>query len=167
MSRRTRFAILALGILTMGLARANAQEPAPVVRDVTQRSGLITRHIPITPNLPPDADRDRWYVTRWGDDNESHDGVNSFKNGGLYGRQWKNGCTACYSPYFAGSPGQNTMTHTCKVNNRLLTNFVHPFRPVCSYYAGGCYVPVYDLDPAVPGPGPFPFKYFFKRPTGG
>lgn len=165
MSRRIVIAIVALVVL--GSERARAQEPAPVIRDLNQRSGLITRHIPITPNLPPDPDRDRWSVTRWGDDDESHDHPNSIKNGGLYGRKWKTGCTACYSPNFAGSAGQSTITHTCKTHFRLVTNFVHPFRPVCNYYAGGCYVPVYDLDPFVPGPGPFPFRSFFKRPTGG
>lgn len=165
MTRRNALAICASLVISAWSARA--QEPTPVVRDLDQRSGLITRHVPITPNLPPDPDRDRWYVTRWGDDHEHGSHPNTIKNSGLYGRKWKSGCTACYSPYFAGSPGRSTLTHTCGQHFRLVTNFVHPFRPVCTYYAGGCYVPVYDLDPLVPGPGPFPYKNFFKRPTGG
>ena len=166
MSRRLALAVVA--VLVVSASAARAQERIPTVRDVNQRSGLITRHVPIVPNLPPDPDRDRWYLTRWGDNHEEHDGINSIKNSGFYGRRWESGCTACFSPYFAGSQGQNTLNHTCENSNfRLISNFVHPFKPVCTYYANGCFVPVYDFDPVVPGPGPFPFRHFFKRPTGG
>ncbi len=166
MFRRTLPAIVAI---VLASTAARAQEAAPIVRDVNQRSGLISRHIPITPNLPPDADRDKWFVTRWGDDHEQQRFPNWIGTSGLYGRKYKTGCTACYSPYFTGSPGgQETLKHTCgKSHFRAVTNIVHPFRPVCTYYAGGCYSPVYDLDPLVPGPGPFPWPFFFKRPTGG
>ena len=35
------------------------------------------------------------------------------------------------------------------------------------YYDRGVYTPIYDFDYFVPGPGPFPWSHFFKRPTGG
>jgi hypothetical protein len=35
------------------------------------------------------------------------------------------------------------------------------------YYDRGVYTPIYDFDYTVPGPGPFPWSHFFKRPTGG
>jgi hypothetical protein len=153
----------------LGAATARAQVPLPRVPDIHQRSGLLSRFVPIEPHLPPDDDRDNFYGTRWGD-HPPGDRINSRKDGGLYGRTYKSRCTSCYYPYFHGSPGQNATNPDCEPcprGLRLVTNLVHPFRPVCHYYAGGCYVPIYDLDPLVPGPGPFPWPHFFKRPTGG
>ena len=82
---------------------------------------------------------------------------NWFRSGGLYGRRWPGYCTASFSPYFFGSPGQSTVGPDCKPWPRILKGpqtLVHPFRPVCYYYDQGTYVPVYDLDPLAPGPGP-------------
>ena len=71
-SRRLgRPALLALGLLgatwTMAAAPALAQVPQPIIPDTAQRSGLISRFVPINPSLPPDPRRDLWYDTRWGD----------------------------------------------------------------------------------------------------
>jgi hypothetical protein len=35
------------------------------------------------------------------------------------------------------------------------------------YYDQGSYVPIYDLDPIVPGPGPYPVPWYFRGPDGG
>lgn len=160
---------LGLAAVLLLAATARAQVPLPRVADVHQRSGLVSRFVPIEPHLPPDDDRDTFYTTRWGD-HPPGDRINSYTDGGLYGRLYKDRCTACSYPYFRGSPGRDTMCpecHPCHRALRPVTNAVHPFRPVGHYYAGGCYVPVYDLDPWVPGPGPYPWSHFFKRPTGG
>lgn len=163
-----RLAATTLAVFSLMAAVAQAQIPQPVVPDINQRSGLRTRMMPIIPHLPPDPDRDIYANTRWAEPHESSH-INCQCNGGLYGRKWKNSCTACYSPYFIGSPGKSTLSPPCEPpNHRVFTNFVHPFRPVDIYYAGGCFSPVYDLDPWVPGPGPFPFpRLYHKRPTGG
>ena len=169
--RLIRLIRLGLGAaILMGAGTARAQVPLPKVADLHQRSGLISRHIPIVPHLPHDEDRDDYYGTRWGDDPPSDRHINSHKDGGLYGRTTKSRCTSCFYPYFRGSPGATPDCPECQPCPRVfraVTNIVHPFRPVCHYYSGGCYVPVYDLDPFVPGPGPFPWPHFFKRPTGG
>ena len=166
MNRRLTATMIAVFSL-MG-AVAHAQVPTPMVPDINQRSGLRTRMMPIIPHLPPDPDRDIYQNTRWANKNEPSS-INSQFNGGLYGRKWKSSCTACFSPYFIGSPGQSTLTPVCEPSNhRFFTNFVHPFRPVDRYYAGGCFVPVYDLDPWVPGPSPYPYpRLYHKKPTGG
>jgi hypothetical protein len=148
---------------------ARGQLPEPRVPDVTQRSGLISRFVPIRPWLPEDPDRDTFYDTRWADRPDSAH-PNSPCNGGLYGYGWKGDCTACTYPYFRGAPGQSTLDADCAPHgpwSRWWQNFVHPFKPVCVYYAGGCYVPVYDLDPWVTGPGPFPLSLFKKPHDGG
>ncbi len=167
---RRRWWGLALA-LTLGLASlvapatpARAQGVQPIFPNVNQRSGLLTRYTPeIRSNLPPDPDRDQFYLgRRWGEPSPKH--PNLFCNSGLYGLQYKNQCTACYSPYFSGSPGGTTAPGCCEpVRFRVLSNFVHPWRPVGGYYSGGCAVPIYDLDPFVPGPGRFPFPWLYKR----
>ena len=58
-------------------------------------------------------------VQRWADRNESTH-VNSPFNGGLYGRKWKSGCTACFTPYFAGSPGGCLGPDCLPENHRLI-----------------------------------------------
>ena len=141
--------------------------PTPAIPDQNQRSGLITRSTPIVPNLPYDKRRDQYFNTRW-----ANSPVMKYPNypctSGLYGLRWGTPCTACFSPYFTGSPGTSTIGPDCaRPRFRVLTNFVHPFKPVCHYYANGCYVPVYDLDPTVPGPGPFPIGVFWRRCLGG
>jgi hypothetical protein len=156
-------------VVLLAAAPARAQVPLPRVPDGDRRSGLLSRFVPIEPHLPPDDDRDTFATTRWRDHPPGRR-INSPKDGGLYGRRYRGSCTACFAPYFQGSPGSGAIGPQCTPGPRVLraaTNVVHPFRPVGSYYAGGCFVPVYDLDPLVPGPGPFPWPHFFKRPTGG
>ncbi len=158
-------ACVAIGLMAGGAARG--QDPAPIIPRMDERSGLITRFTPIVPNLPPDPHRDLYYNTRWA----NYPGIgypNAIKTGGLYGMKFKDTHTGAYPPYFAGSAG---LTKPNPSSNRMpfraLSNFVHPFQPVCGYYSHGVWVPVYDLDPWVPGPGPFPWPHFFYKLPGG
>ena len=157
------------GFLTLAAlaSTARAQIPRPPVMPPT---GVTFRHVPIVPKLPPDPKRDQFFDTRWADNPPSTKHVNNPLDGGLYGRRYRSDCTSCVSPYFRGRAGDGKLCLDCAPGpkgSRLLGNFVHPFRPVGSYYAGGCYVPIYDLDPVVTGPGPFPWPHFFKWPIGG
>jgi hypothetical protein len=156
-------------VLTLAAAPARGQIPQPRVPDINQRSGLLSRSVPIEPVLPRDPDRDKFYDTRWADYPQvTH--PNCYKHNGLYGLRWGGDCTQCASPYFRGSPGRSTLDADCRPNHpwsRWVQNFVHPFKPVGSYYQNGCYVPIYDLDPLVTGPGPFPWPYLLKLPSGG
>jgi hypothetical protein len=141
---------------------AATREGGPVLLNQAQRSGIITRHMPIIPHLPHDADRDDFYQTR-----RAHRPVtrpNWLGTGGLYGLPLKGDCTVSVAPYFTGTPGGNASSPTCeKVHFRYLGNFINPWRPVYRYYDGGSYVPVYDLDPMTPGPGPFPLSHLYHR----
>ncbi|MEW4569575.1 hypothetical protein AB1L88_17050 [Tautonia sp. JC769] len=153
-------AVLAAFSLLTSLAHAQADGPA--VPDVRERSGLFTRIVPIEPNLPVDRKRDTFFNSKWMPRNPAFwgRGPNSWKDGGLYGRVLPAGCTSCRTPYFRGVPGDQTVDATCEPFNhveRVFGNFIKPFKPVDVYYSGGCYVPVYDLDPMVPGPGWFPW----------
>jgi len=152
-------------------ATAWGQIPQPTVPDINQRSGLLTRFVPIEPNLPPDSHRDSFYDTRYVDNpNVNVHHPNNVCRGGLYGLRWKGTCTQCYYPSFHGAPGRSTIGEQCAPWPRPLRfaqNILHPFKPVGSYYAGGCYVPLYDLDPVVPGPGPYPIPWYFRGPDGG
>ena len=158
-------------LLALGLAAPLAslgQDPQPLVPDLKERSGLLGRFIPITPNLPPDRSRDTWYDTRWGDVRIPHR-VDNIRNGGLYGFGWKGDCTATVAPYFYGTAA-GQVGPECRPGPRSLRVFqglVHPFKPVGMYYDQGAYVPLYDLDPFVPGPGPYPIPWFFRNPKGG
>ena len=149
------------------------EPPLPILPDRSQRSGLITRSVPITPHLPPDPDRDLYYNTRWNPRRATSSTPkypNNWFTSGLYGLRLKQDCTACYSPYFQGSPGQSTLppnTGNGRMRFRMVNNFLHPFQPISYYYAGGCYVPVYQLDPTIPGVNGFPYGVFWKRTTGG
>ncbi len=157
-------------LLILGAAPAFGQIPQPSVSDINQRSGLVQRFIPIEPHLPPDRQRDTWYNTRWGDPPNRRHFINSIKNGGLYGLHWRATCTQSNYPYFFGSPGENTLRPECRRGRpafRWIENWVHPFRPVGEYYDQGSYVPIYDLDPLVPGPGPFPWPFYFNYARGG
>ncbi len=174
MSRRTtRIATLGLGLVMVAGLAAQAQVPQPRIPDVRQRSGLITRYQPIVSHLPVDRDRDILYGAKWKDRDPHNrtDHRNSFKDGGMYGEPLSADCTKSVYPYFYGSPGRSTIGPDCEgcheAGRRILTNAVHPFKPVGSYYSGGSYVPIYDLDYFVPGPGPFPWSHFFKRTQGG
>jgi hypothetical protein len=164
-------ALLGPALLATFTAPARAQVPQPIIPNVVERSGLIQRFVPIEPWLPPDKRRDTFYDTRWGDRPDTKH-PNIYKDGGLFGRFWPGYCTASFYPYFYGSPGQSTIAPDCKPWPRLLKlpqTFVHPFRPVCYYYDQGSYVPIYDLDPIAPGPGPIPywFPFYLKNPKGG
>lgn len=153
---------------------ALAQLPAPRLANPQERSGLMTRYTPVLPRLPVDADRDSYLGTRYQDEQDDSPLLlhpyNSCRNGGMYGKKLCDACTAAVYPYFHGSPG-GRIGPECKghdpVTGRWFTNIVHPFKPVGMYYDRGVYVPIYDLDWFVPGPGPFPWSHFFKRPTGG
>ncbi len=88
----------------------------------------------------------------------------------MYGRPLTPQCTAAVYPYFHGSPG-GRIDEDCRGHNpvtgRWVRNFFLPFKPVGMYYDRGVYAPIYDMDYFIPGPGPFPWSHFFKRPTGG
>ncbi len=168
-----RLVLLGLGVFNAVAAlctvSAFGQIPEPHIHNIRERSGLLYRFIPIEPHLPHDKDRDDFYNTRWGDKDEVHR-PNNIKNGGLYGRFWKADCTACVYPFFIGSPGKSTLKPDCQrghFSSRLVRNVLHPFKPVGSYYASGCYVPIYDLDPLVPGVGPYPWHNYLRGHGGG
>jgi hypothetical protein len=170
-TRRRSVSALALGLscglgLLMSLAAtgtARAQIPQPSVPDTVDRSGLIQRFTSIEPHLPPDHRRDQWYTTRWGDPPNIRKHHNFYTNGGLYGLPWQDKDTASYYPYFYGSPGRNTLTADSRPVRtfwRPLSALAHPFKPVGMYYEQGSFVPVYDLDPVVPGPGAMIFPWY-------
>ena len=156
---------LALGLAAtlLGPAITRAQVPQPRFTEVEQRSGLITRFVPIESTLPPDHRRDQWYNTRWGDPPNVRTFPDWYTNGGLYGLPWRTKDSQSYYPYFYGAPGQGTLTadsRPVKMFFRPLSALIHPFKPVGMYYDQGSYVPVYDLKPGVPGPGPMIWPWF-------
>lgn len=168
---------LELAVVLLGLvaADARAQLPRALVEPAERRSGLFTRHQPrIEPRLPVDRDRDVFYGTQW-DDRDPKRGLfhpeNSWCDGGMYGNKLKSDCVQSVYPYFRGAPGQARLDcEECRPPSkygRYLTNFLHPQKPVGTYYSGGSYVPIYDFDYFVPGPGPFPWNHYLKYPTGG
>jgi hypothetical protein len=169
--------IWAFGLLIVGLAGApcRGQEPAPRVYDPQQRSGLLSRYAPVLPKLPPDDDRDAFQGTRFADEQDDATCLvhpyNSWRNGGMYGYPLCPNCTAAVTPFFRGSPGRSTITDECRSHHpalrRWVGNAINPWKPVGMYYDRGVYTPIYDFDWFVPGPGPFPWSHFFKRPTGG
>ena len=157
----------ALGLfLTLAAAdAAKAQLPQPRIPDIQKRSGLLSRFVPIEPGLPPDHRRDQWYDTRWGDAPNLRTHPNFYHNGGMYGLRWKVKDSASVYPYFYGSPGQSTITADSRpvgVFWKPLSALVKPFKNVGMYYDQGSYVPVYDLDPVVPGPGPMIWPFYPK-----
>lgn len=168
-SRRMLPGLMAAGLAAFaGLAgSARAQVPQPEVPDIEQRSGLLGRFIPIQPHLPPDPKRDNFYDTRFGDAPNERPHPNFYTNGGLYGLRWRSTDTRSFYPYFYGSPGQSTLTENSRPYPRpfrLAGSFLHPYKPICHYYDQGSYVPLYDLDPLVPGPGAR-FNPFYRRIT--
>ncbi|HEV3122305.1 MAG TPA: hypothetical protein VGY53_10395 [Isosphaeraceae bacterium] len=160
---------LALVFPLLAVAPALGQLPEPRVSDVNARSGLISRFAPIDPTLPPDPQRDGWYDTR----TAAYPQVthpNWFMHGGLYGLRWNNACARCEYPYFYGSLGTDTYKEDCKPCRpvfRTFQNLFQPWRPVGMYYDQGAYVPVYDLDPLVIGPGPNPWPWYYNLCKGG
>jgi hypothetical protein len=160
---------LALFFPLLAAAPALGQLPQPRVQDVNARSGLISHFAPINGTLPRDPQRDVFYDTRWADYPQvTH--PNWFGHNGLYGLRWNSACTQCNYPYFYGSPGEDTYKEGCRPCRplfRLFQNLAQPWRPVGYYYEQGCYVPVYDLDPLVVGPGPNPWPFFYNWCKGG
>ena len=159
---RTLIPLGVIASLTLVSSLAQAQADGPLVPDLRERSGLFTRIVPIEPRLPVDQKRDAFYNSKWMPRHKLSWGKwpNSWKDGGLYGRVLPAGCTTCRSPYFQGLPGPQAVDPACEPlghGERVFGNILKPFKPVDVYYAGGCYVPVYDLDPLVPGPGWFPW----------
>ena len=163
----------ALGlVLTLALAAspARGQIPQPTVPEMAERSGLITRYEPNRPLLPPDPRRDTFYNGLRFNDKAEVKHPNNVRQGGLYGYRWPAPCTQSVYPYFYGAPGGGTIGPDCTPwprPLRLAQGLVHPFRPVGMYYDQGSYVPIYDLDPLVPGPGSYPWPFYIKNPRGG
>ena len=162
--------IVGLGVLTVSILvgrRSHAQSTfGATVPDINQRSGLIGRYAPVSRTLPPDPDRDEFNDTRY--DRADPLRPNRACTGGIYGQRWSSDCTRSIAPYFPGKVGQNSITPTCKPpKHRLFSNYIFPWRPVGMYYESGSYVPIYDLDPNVLGPGPFPYPHFWNGPRGG
>ena len=165
---------LGLAALTVALGLAGpsiAQEPN--IPNMAQRSGLIGRYVPFTKtNLPQDPDRDTFYGTRYGD-RASVIKSNSPFGGGLYGQRLDPGCTTCINPAFNGAPGRSTaFCPHCQASHkggigRFVQSVVNPFKPVGRYYDRGCYVPIYDLDPGIPGPGPDLWPFYHNGFSGG
>jgi hypothetical protein len=167
-SARTALGLLAAGLLASASARA--QTPEPHEPNVFERSGLFTRYAPVPDRyLPPDPQRDIFHVTQW-NDKPTYTHPNLFCHNGLYGLPWEPKCTECNSPNFWGSPGRSSLCPGCERGHRMLRfprNLTHPWRPICHYYGGGCWVPVYDTDPFVTGPGPNPWPFFYNWCKGG
>jgi hypothetical protein len=173
LSRPFRRSLVGLGVLgaawVLAAVPAFGQIPQPKVPEIEKRSGLLTRIVPIQPHLPPDPRRDSFYDTRFGDHADTWH-TNSIKGGGLYGKFWRARCTASVYPFFYGSPGKGSIGPECRPWHRSLRyvqGFVDPFRPVGMYYDQGSYVPIHDLDPIVPGPGPYPIPWYYRGPGGG
>jgi hypothetical protein len=161
--------LILVGVLAGSGQAVNAQVAQPRIADNEQRSGLLTRNIPFPNVLPPDPKRDTFYGTHWGD-SPVRKYPNNPLTSGLYGQRYQPDCTACFSPSFRGAPGVNSVGPNCQRGPkmaRFVTNIFHQFKPVGHYYSGGCFTPIYDLDPLVPGPGPFPYPFFISRPIGG
>ena len=166
----TSVGIGALGLwVVLAGTTARAQPPQPFVPNISERSGLLMRFAGTEEVLPPDPHRDNFYNTRYGDQ-----GVIKHPNfvltQGLYGLGWKTNHTESVYPYFYGMPGQSTVDSSSRHGwrpIRFLDNLAHPWRPVGMYYQFGTYVPIYDLDPLVPGPGPYPIPFYFNWLHGG
>ena len=156
--------------LMIGSHTAQAQvDYAPRVVDVHERSGLFTRLQPFNRPLPHDPHRDTFYGTKY-DDRPDSRRPNDWKHGGLYGQYWEPTPARSMKPYFRGAPGVDTITPDKAPAlglQRWVSGITEPFRPVKYYYQSGSYVPVYDLDPLVTGPGTFPWPFFYKEKHGG
>lgn len=166
----TRLVMLGLGVLTATVltgSRSHAQYTSSAkIPNMDQRSGLLGRYAPVNTTLPHDPDRDDFYDTRYGPWDPNH--PNRWGTGGIYGQRWKAEHTRSVAPYFPGKVGQSTINANSKPpKHRLISNYLFPWRPVGMYYESGSYVPVYDLDPNVVGPGPFPYPHFWNGPRGG
>jgi hypothetical protein len=165
---------LGLALLALGaVVPAEAQVAEPNYPTIDERSGLLSRFVPMQPWLPHDKFRDTFYDTNWRDCPDlTPNHPNRIKDSGLYGRRWPAYNSASIFPFFYGSPGQSTINEGSRPWHRALKlpqTLLHPFRPICYYYDQGSYVPIYDLAPLVPGPGanPYFFPFYLKDPHGG
>lgn len=172
-SRRAGYLMAALlGAVVTGAfsSKAHAQvDYAPRVADIHERSGLFTRLQPFNRPLPHDPYRDNFYGTKY-DDRPDNRRPNDWKHGGLYGQYWEPSPARSIKPYSIAVPGVDTITPDKAPAlgfKRWVSGITEPFRPVKYYYQSGHYVPVYDLDPLVTGPGPFPWPFFYKEKHGG
>lgn len=161
-----------LGLSALSAEAQNIYPPSTRIPDINKRSGLLTRFqsVPVT-NLPSDPHRDNFYGTRFGD-YKVVGRSNSMLDGGLYGLPLSQKCTSSVFPYFLGSPGGHAGCADCKLEHRggfgrLARSFVHPFKPVGMYYQQGSYVPIYDLSPFSPGPGPDLWPHFIQTKDDG
>ena len=172
----TSLALLVV-LAASGLAQEGVTREELPIRNINRRSGLLFRFNPPDfgkyerSTLPPDPKRDTFYDGRRWADNANVTPPNLICHGGLYGLPLPTNCVKSELPYFFGYTGRSSYNADCcqppRPVARLVQNFVHPFRPVGMYYSNGSYVPIYDLDPLVTGPGPFPWPHFLKRPLGG
>lgn len=169
MRRETRRAAW-LGLTTLAaVALAGpARAQGPAIPDMAERSGLIGRFASVMrTNLPPDCHRDTFFGTRFGDFPTTGK-WNCIRGGGLYGLALDPGCVTCNSPQFTGAVGRPMANAPgCNPGAKgpfalLGQKFVHPFHPVGQYYQHGCWVPIYDLDPVVPGPGRDLWPFFIN-----
>ena len=160
MRRETRrAALIGLASLAALALAAPARAQGPAIPDMAERSGLMGHFAPVMrTNMPQDPHRDTFYGTRMGDFATTGK-WNCIRGGGLFGLMLDPGCTTCSSPQFMGASGRPSANAPgCNPGQKssfgtLAQKFVHPFRPVGHYYQHGCWVPIYDLDPLVPGPG--------------
>ena len=171
--RSAAFGLMVLAsILAGGGSDARAQIPQPRVPDVNERSGLLQRFevYNFKTNLPKDPYRDNFYGTRFGDHGKILD-TNTFYDGGLYGVRLPARDTMSVYPFFYGAPGKSTITAESKSlrpsKYRAVQQLFHQRKPVGMYYDRGSYVPIYDLDPLSPGPGPDYWPWFFQGSRGG
>ncbi len=169
--RRAVLGLAALAlILSAGAGVGSAQVPQPRVPDINERSGLLQRFGMPKTTLPHDPYRDDFYGSRYGDRLQVLDKNNPL-DGGLYGVRLPARDTASVYPFFYGAPGQSTITPASRPWKpsylRAVQQFVHHRKPVGMYYERGSYVPIYDLDSFVPGPGPDYFPFFFQGSRGG
>jgi hypothetical protein len=164
-------ALLALTALVASSAAVRAQDglpgpvPQPDVTDIEKRSGLLSHWVPIEPHLPSDPRRDHWYDHRWADPPNMRSHPNFYMNNGLYGLRWKATATRSIYPFYFGAPGEDSLRESDRPVRpfwRIGSALVHPWKPVGYYYDQGSYVPVYDFDPIVPGPGSWPWPWFQK-----
>lgn len=142
----------------------------PAVLDANARNGMIMRHMPYPGRLPEDPDRDTFHGTRFEDPPKDPRHPNKLLTGGLYGLRWKPNCTQSYRPYFQGMPDAGRICPDCAPVHpafRVLAGWTHSFRPVNYYYAGGSWVPIYDLDPWAIGPGTYPYPFIQNPNKGG